>query len=144
MILLQDHDSFMDIAALSPESGALQWRKREEGNRTRTSGWIGRIGSESVSLYKRDNKLRVHVRGRECDADRTDVLLTPEGARCRFELRCEGESFFDVTYAPADVTPPSNHLLTAFEEDENYDFALLVFRILTNPERMRVCLETWA
>src|SRR4051812_27156468 len=112
MILLQNHDSYVDIAAFSPESGALEWRKRETGNSARTSGWIGKIDSEYVLLYKRDDKLRVYARGRECDADRTDVRLAPEDDRCRFELRCDGESILDVTYAPGEVSPPRNEMLT--------------------------------
>jgi|GEM_PF-1604655 len=143
MILVQDHESFADIAALNPESRSVEWRKRDQGSSTRTSGWIGKIGNEQVLLYKRDGKLRLLARGHECDADRAEVLLTIVGADRKFNFRCDGNSILDVIYASPRISPPINGVLSPGEDEENYDFAILVYNILTNPARMTVCLETW-
>jgi hypothetical protein len=143
MILLQDHESFADIAALNPESRSVEWRKRDQGSPTRTSGWIGKIGKEQVLLYKRGGKLRLLARGHECDADRADVLLASVGADRNFKFRCDGNSILDVTYTSPLISPLINDILSPGEDEENYDFAILVYNILTNPARMNVCLETW-
>jgi len=143
MILLQDHESFADIAALNPESRSVEWRKRDQGSPTRTSGWIGKIGNEQVLLYKRDGKLRLLARGNECDTDRAEVLLTSVGADRNFKFRCDGNCILEVTYASPRISPPISGVLSPGEDEENYDFGILIYNILTNPARMTVCLETW-
>lgn len=143
MITIKSHEVYADVADFDTVTKRLVWRRRGPGERIRISGIFGRLGTESAVLYKRDGRLRLYVNRDDLDLSDVQSRFSSEGHRRRLQLSGRQGLLLDVDYNAPDINPPVNGVLTPGEDEENYDFALLLHNILVSPERRQTCLAVW-
>ncbi len=142
-MILQDHKAFANVAEFDAATNHIRWRRREPGEPFRISGWIGDVGHKQVLLFKNEGRLFLRVGGDDLPVDEISAELLKIDHRRHLKIRRAGAVVFDVEYAKPVISPPINDVLSPGEDEESYDYGLMLYNILSDPERRNVGLETW-
>ena len=138
-MFLQSHQSFDTVAEYDPSTRTFTTFSRNvEPSRVPTgqlSGVFDHLGERRVLLYRLDGVLYLEI-----DDDRIPMeghVVEVYAANEDRVLRVFGNStvVFELTYSSPHLDPPLSDDLTAFVEEEDFDFGLFLANVSRDQER---------
>jgi hypothetical protein len=136
MILLRSFDKYNRFADFDPQTGQLRERSaRSLGGPQRFQGFFTTLGGQRIALYRASDGIHVHCQDKDFELSRAHVDRRREGQQYLLDLSDANGSVVSVRYSPPALYPPLEMDPTAFVEEEDFDFGLLLSNISKDPVR---------
>lgn len=146
-ILLQSFDSIGELVELDPDSRNIQsFCKVEHDNAGKESicGFYATLGDKTLAFYLHEDHLYFQVNeSYYVIAENPRVELDYKGVGATLRLEIKSDTTLKISYERPILVVPLEEDPTPFVEEEDFDFGLFIFNILTHQARKERLIERW-
>lgn len=144
MIYLQSKEEFDKIAKLNVETGEATYESKSNltgDEKLLFSGTFAEVDSETVFFFRYDDKLLLKIKGESFllhDNTTTNWEIRKDNAiHAVFSIMEREKVIYEKKYRPFTSDMVIKNDLTAFVDEEDYDFFVFINNVLNSKERRR-------
>jgi hypothetical protein len=137
-MLLQLHRLFDTVADYDPATGRFEtFSRRAEPNRVagHISGVYDYIGGKRMLLYRVADGLFLEIDGQRLPLEKHAVDVRHMNGRRILRVLSADKVIIELPYDPPELELPLSLDPTAFAEEEDFDFGLLLHNVSRDPSR---------
>ncbi|MBX3421510.1 MAG: hypothetical protein KF752_08140 [Pirellulaceae bacterium] len=145
LIYLQDWDQYDRIAQIDGKSGELQLLPMNDSSLSlRTTGrFTDQVGA-ILAFFAADGVLFLRLNDFVCEfTDSVDIRLLGVSSDRRISVYRDGVELYS-TACRVNVTDKFDDDLTAFVDDEDFDFGLFLMNVSKSPDRKAILLQHYS
>lgn len=101
-------------------------------------GHFATISGKQIFFFRQDDGLHLRIEGEDYPLlDDVKVVLLTQGELNVLRVLKDEAILLDYSYPRPIIDPPINDVLSPLEEEEDYDFGLLIFNVMNDTARKK-------
>jgi hypothetical protein len=135
MLILQSHDKFDEYLGFEPDTGKMVTLLKYKDPKTSINGHFTRIDNHLLAFYRWDNILHFRFDSHDISINDNMRFEFLRQADNTLNIVENNKTIFTWTYTSTVNKYMYEGDLTPFVEEEDFDFCLFFFNVVTNKER---------
>jgi hypothetical protein len=139
ILLLQSHDRYNDLVELDTSTGHLVRHYRRDDpdlGRSLIQGHYCEMDGQMIFLYRQDDQLHLRINDSDMElGDDIQISFLKGVEKNTLILQRGRDHLLEWTYSSPTISPDLDIDPTPFVEEEDHDFGLFVYNVLTNYSR---------